>query len=423
MSNSDTLQKLKDFTDRVKREATGRWDLVARSVLPEIQPALERPGQMVFCPFHQPTRKGAKKFRVKADFAATGMMFCTCFNGSHGAQHVLNQYLGTRHVPFPEAIKNIAQVIMGMDAIEYQRTAITPQRLEEQRKEMERESANLIEAIRKIWNATLPLDAPEAVCARLYLRRRWVGTLGRLITEVRFHPALRRTCDDGTVEHLPAMVAIIRRPDGKVSTLHRMWVTPDGRKAPGDEPRKMYPVPPTHPVMGGAIRIDQADGIALNLCEGFETALSVRALTGQPTWSCVSASMLEAVVLPDHVRVVTVWADLDRSGQGAASAAKLVTRLRSEGRQAMIFLPPFPLPDGAKSVDWNDAMADFARTQVATWAVRNNLSLENAMEQLNAEKPSLGLDALSDHFAVRQWRASQAACIQALTQSPRKRSA
>lgn len=416
-------QAMLDFTERVKKEAEGRWDIVAGRLLPEVIQALEKPGKMVFCPFHQSDRKGSKKFRVKADFARTGMLFCTCFNGGNGANHVLNQYLAARKVTFPEAISNVAKVIMGMDPVEFRRTALTPSRIAALKQEEEAESASLIQSIKRIWSETLPFDAPEAMCARLYLRRRWVGTLGQPLVQVRFHPRLKRTQSDGSVDYLPAMVALIRRPDGTVSTLHRMWVTSDGRKAPGDEPRKMYPVPPSHPVMGGAIRLDEPVGLVLNLCEGFETAMSVRAITKQPTWSCVSAAGLAAVVVPPHVRVVTVWADKDRSKQGETSAGILVKRLRDEGRKAMMFLPPFPIPDGAKSVDWNDAMADFARTQAAIWAVRNSRPLDEALEHLNAQQPALGLDALSDHFAVRQWRAAQAACIQALTQSPLKRSA
>lgn len=410
------LDELKAFTEEVKRRAEGRWDIVASHLMPELQPAMAKAGRMVFCPFHQTANKGAKKFRVKGDFAKTGMMFCTCFNGGEGAQHVLNQYLHTRNVSFTDAIQNIANVIVGMTAEEYQRTNMTPQRIEADRKAAAEESAKLIEGIRRIWNATLSLDAPEALPARLYLRRRWVGTLGLPIQEVRFHPRLYRSLPDDKHEYLPAMVGIIRRPDGKVSTVHRMWVTPDGRKAPGDEPRMMYPVPPSHPLDGSAIRLDEAIGPVINVCEGFETALSVRSLTGQPTWSCVSTWGLSNVVLPAHVRVVTVWADRDRSGDGEKAAARLVERLRAEGRQAMMFLPPFPIADGAKGVDWNDVMQDFAKSQVATYAVRQGLSIEQAMEKLNAEQPALGLNALKDHFAIRQWRAAQASALQAVAQ-------
>ncbi len=410
-------QHMKDFTEAVKKEAQGRWDVIAGALLPELSAALSKPGVMVFCPYHQSGNKtGAKKFRVKRDFASTGYCFCCCFTGEEGGRGVLDLYMATRSVRFPEAIEQVARVIGGMSPQDFKRTELTPARVKAMEVERQQEATSLIAGIQRIWAQTLPLDAPEALPARLYLRRRWVGSLGLPLPEVRFHPALKRNRDSEGLppELLPAMVAIVRRPDGKVSTIHRMWVTPDGRKAPGAEPRMMYPVPSTHPVEGAAIRIDEATGPALNLCEGFETALTVRALTGLPTWSCVSRWGLEKVVIPPHVRVVTVWADRDKSGDGELSATLAVDRFRAEGRVGLLVLPPFPIPDGQKGVDWNDVATAFAKAQVAQLAMEQGSTLDAATERLNASQPMLGVSPVTNHFAVRQWRESVDAALRGI---------
>jgi len=68
------LDEVKRHTDDVKRLVRGRWDEVFMRLVPQIAPALERPGRRVDCPFHG----GKGDFRVAHDYLDNGKCFCTC---------------------------------------------------------------------------------------------------------------------------------------------------------------------------------------------------------------------------------------------------------------------------------------------------------------------------------------------------------
>ena len=61
-------------------------------------------------------------------------------------------------------------------------------------------------------------------------------------------------------------------------------------------------------------------------------------------------------VPPPSVKAVRIWADKDRSNGGQEAAAALKKRLWEMGIKAQILLPDMPIPDGAKSADWNDVL-------------------------------------------------------------------
>jgi hypothetical protein len=76
-----------------------------------------------------------------------------------------------------------------------------------------------------------------------------------------------------------------------------------------------------------------------------------------PTWSTVNKNLMVHLQVPEEVQFVIVWADRDNSGAGQAAGGELVQRMRSLGKKAVMVLPPFSVPEGGKSVDWNDVVA------------------------------------------------------------------
>jgi putative DNA primase/helicase len=84
------------------------------------------------------------------------------------------------------------------------------------------------------------------------------------------------------------------------------------------------------------------------LAEGIETALAVHLSTGLPSWACVSAGGLEAVILPEYVKRVIIAADNDENDRGQEAARKLAHRLLAEGRKVQIALPE------SAGMDWAD---------------------------------------------------------------------
>ena len=146
-------------------------------------------------------------------------------------------------------------------------------------------------------------------------------------------------------------------------TVHRTYLTADGRKAPVAEPKKLMGYP-GHRLVGGAIRLS-APGPVLGVAEGIETALAVHLRTGMPVWSAVSAGLLARLEPPAGTSLVVIWADRDRSGAGEAAALSLRERLLGRGIAVAVHLPPGPIPAGAKGIDWADVWCDHAERAAA----------------------------------------------------------
>ncbi|MGD9700389.1 DUF7146 domain-containing protein [Acinetobacter sp.] len=222
------------------------------------------------------------------------------------------------------------------------------------------------ENITRMWNQALPLSSDVAGPGLTYLNSRKinVSSLFQQTDTLRFHPDLPYYDEDSNgkvvkVQNFPALVAAIRDVDGNIVTLHRTYLNDKGGKAKVENVRKMCSVPAGKQVTGAAIQLGgkPLHGI-IGVAEGMETALSAFRCTGIPTWSCVSASIMEQFIVPAGVHTVLVWADKDRSYTGELSANALKTRLESEGFNVIVLLPQGAIPKKQKSIDWNDVLMD-----------------------------------------------------------------
>lgn len=216
--------------------------------------------------------------------------------------------------------------------------------------------------------AILGRSVPVAECAAAvrYLTARGLGELGRRND---WPPGLRaldslpywEAGPGGNAVHLgdyPALVAPVVSLSGDLLSLHRTYLTAEGAKAPVRHARKLMAPVGDASISGGAIQLYPAcSGNVLAVAEGIETALAVRASCPDlPVWSCVSARMLEAVRV--SASVVYIFADKDRSEAGQSAAAALAERLAREAVRAHICLPPGPIPEGRKGLDWLDVYLD-----------------------------------------------------------------
>ncbi|MFZ0790771.1 MAG: toprim domain-containing protein, partial [Chromatiaceae bacterium] len=202
----------------------------------------------------------------------------------------------------------------------------------------------------RVWEQTVESDAQEAEPLRRYLLRRGIEAVPDPGV-VRFHPALGYFEDRVRRGTYPAMIARVTNVQGGLVSLHRTYLTREGRKAPVEFQKKT--MMPCGPMQGGAIRLFPA-GPEIGIAEGIETALAVRQRTGMPVWAALSATLLERWEPPADVRLVVIWADLDRSGAGAAAANRLRDRLLAQGLQVALHLPAGPIPEGQKGLDWAD---------------------------------------------------------------------
>jgi putative DNA primase/helicase len=150
--------------------------------------------------------------------------------------------------------------------------------------------------------------------------------------------------DARSMSRHPGMLASVTGPDGKPVTIHRTYLTPDGRKAPVEKPRKA-----ASPIgRGSAIRLTPP-GPIIGVAEGIETAFSAARLFGIPTWSVLCARGIETFEPPAEVTKVVIFGDndLNHVGQHAAHtlAARLASRLSVE-----VQIPDKP------GADWNEVL-------------------------------------------------------------------
>lgn len=197
-------------------------------------------------------------------------------------------------------------------------------------------------------------DHPSAESAHKYLINRGLN-LETWPSALRFHRQLAYYEGRNLIGFYPAIVGIIVNPDNKIVSLHRTYLTAYGLKAPVPNHKKFMSSIYKGALSGAAIRLYSAeDRIAIT--EGIENALSVYQETGIPTWATLSAHGMESVVLPERIAEVSLWIDKDKSGRGKQAAIKAAKRFASEGRRVKLVEPPFPIPVGAKGIDWNDVL-------------------------------------------------------------------
>lgn len=149
------------------------------------------------------------------------------------------------------------------------------------------------------------------------------------------------------------MIARIDSPEGRMVSLHRTFLSSDGRKASIDGAKRLMQSPGHGITRGGAIRISPANE-TLGLAEGIETGLACQLAWGIPVWSTVSKTGMEVVTIPDQVKKVVIFADNDYkkgpSRTGQESALLLARRLQREGLKVQVKIPP------VQGRDWLDTL-------------------------------------------------------------------
>lgn len=371
------LEESKRRTNDVKRNAHGHWDQIYSRLCPQIAAALAKPGRHVTCPFHG----GTSDFRVTKSYTDDGQAYCTC--GSWDGFALL---MHANRWTFNEAVDEVEAVIGGRSS--YKPVYVPPAPKVSTEAQLKKDE-NIKKRIKGWWEQTLPLSAPEARLARLYLRNRKLGQVMLPLDDIGFHPSLEYYNNEGQlVGNFPALVSIVRMLSGSVSTVHRTWLSADGGKAPVDEPRKQYSSPKSNPVFGAAIRLDKHASPVLHVGEGLESALAVRAIIdgSAPVWSTLNKELMRGLDIPDYVKVVCIWSDRDTSYGGQSAAIELMERVRASGRKAVVMLPPFEIPEGKKSIDWNDIV--------------ESLGLESTRNHFKVVKFTRGLESLCNRLGI-----------------------
>lgn len=328
-------------SDVVRDHARGQWIGILGRLAPTLEAALARPGRHVPCPVHG----GRDGFRVFRDVNETGGGICnTCGAFSDGFALLM----WAHGWPFRETLEAVSlELRLDLGGVW---TVPRPRPSAGSGCGQARDPSGVEQALQRVWEQTIEPDAQEAEPLRRYLLRRGIAVLPDPGV-VRCHPALGYFEDRVRKGKFPALVARVTSAQGGLVSLHRTYLTPEGRKAPVECQKKT--MMPCGPMQVGAIRLFPA-GPQIGIAEGIETALAVRQRTGMPVWAALSATLLERWEPPADVRLVLIWADLDRSGAGQAAANGLRDRLLSQGIQVALHLPAGPIPAGQKGSDWAD---------------------------------------------------------------------
>lgn len=186
------------------------------------------------------------------------------------------------------------------------------------------------EAARRLFAMSRPITG---TVVESYLRKRGITALHGT-GSLRFHPrCYYRPDDHSPTETWPAMIASVTDLDGRITGVHRTWLSPEGSgKAPIDTPRRAM-----GDLLGHAVRFGTAhDVIAAG--EGIETILSLRmALPGLSMAAALSAAHLAAILFPATLRRLYIARDDDPAGDGARDS--LVERARTAGIEAIVLSP------------------------------------------------------------------------------------
>jgi putative DNA primase/helicase len=294
---------------RTTDEAIGRWPGILQTLGVDQRFLVNRHGPCPAC-------AGTDRYRFD-DKDGRGTWFCSqC--GSGDGFGLLQRIFGW---DFKQAAKEVDRVVGTVRA-----GAVVQARTEESK----------VEALRAVWKASKAVTKGDPVW--LYLNRR-LG-VDQVPADLRFHPNLRHS--EG--RSYPAMVAMMRYPNGAGASIHRTYLTTDGQKAPVDDAKKFMQ---GKPLQTASVRLGEA-GTTLGIAEGIETALAASQLFLIPVWAATNAVLLEAWAPPAGVERVLIAGDNDASYTGQSAAFALARRLVRDGFEVEIQIP------AAVGQDWAD---------------------------------------------------------------------
>lgn len=193
--------------------------------------------------------------------------------------------------------------------------------------------------LNKVWNSSLEIQPNDPV--NRYLLSRGIIFIPK---DIKYCPMC---WESETKQNYQSMVARITSKAGKPIGVHITYLK-DGKKA--DIPNSKKTMTPTESLEGSAIRLTEPYEI-MGIAEGIETALSCTLMFDVPTWSCISAGLMEKWTPPESCKKVVVFGDSDYSFTGQKSANTLANKLYSKGYKVQTRFPP-------DFGDWNNVLTD-----------------------------------------------------------------
>lgn len=332
----------------VKRKASGRWIEILGRLAPTLAPFTDKPGKHGPCPVHGGKGDG---FRLYKDVNETGGGHCNTCGGFPDGFALISWATGDS---YKQVLNDVAEILGGANTYKDRPAPAVPAK---PKVDPAVEDASIRRRLSSVYAASLPLTHPDSEPARLYLKARGFTLLPEML---RMHPALNwQDIEGNRAGPFPTLIALVVDHKERGVTLHRTYLTPDGKKAPVSSVKKLMSHPSYVSLQGSAIRLfPQAKTIAV--CEGIETAMAVTEATRIPCWPLISATFMPSFVPPQGVERVIVFADknspskMHPNGHGQEAAHALRMNLWAKHIKCSVEIPPSPIPDGAKDIDWCD---------------------------------------------------------------------
>ena len=188
-----------------------------------------------------------------------------------------------------------------------------------------------------LWDGAMPLAGTPG---EMYFARRGLPAP----TCLRYSPQVWYSRDG----HAPCILAKIATPQGNCASLYRIFITPDGQKAPIEKPKVM---------MRASVPTSIAVRLALTaprmgIAEGIENAIAASVLHGNlPVWATLGTNFMEAFVVPHGVEELVIFADHDSNMAGQKAAYVLANRVIVRDKiKARVEMPALA------DTDWNDVL-------------------------------------------------------------------
>ena len=322
---------------QLQEGAKGNWSHIFAELAPKLLEAVTCAPNHVPCPVHG----GDNGYRLFDHFNDTGRGICNTCGPQKSGVATLAWVKGCSMAEATAMVQEwLTKEKSQPPAIE-RKAFVAPPKLD---------PAVAYARLREVWKSSLPLGG----AAEAYLVNRGIWR-ENLPSVLRAHAGLTyiHGKEKKNYGKFPCLLAPIRDKANQIVSIHRIYLTEDGQKAPVPDAKKM--MSPCAELRGAAIKLFPP-GKTLGLAEGVETALAAHAVSRMPVWSCVSAVLMELVEVPDSVEHVVIWTDLDRSQRGIQAAERLADRMEALGKTVEICVPQGPIPEGVKGIDWLDVM-------------------------------------------------------------------
>ena len=280
-----------DF-DKVKKESAGRWVSIYSSLGISVGD-----GSHTACPVCSNGKQDSDRFRLTNE-TGMGEWFCNQCKPKKAGNGIglVMKVLG---VEYKEAMEAIAGVVGSCET-----------------NSIPKEPNVTSETFKKLFKKIKPVVSGDPV--HKYLQNRGLKSMPKSLWYGKIY-------ESETRQDQHAMVGIFRAHDETAITIHRTYITEDGKKLDIESPKKI--MTPLKKMTGGAVRLYEYEKGILGITEGIETAIAVHESVNIPVWAALSSTLMESFVPPKEVESVVVFGDSDFNFCGERAAYVLANKI------------------------------------------------------------------------------------------------